>query len=113
MDDKSLPYNLRLRKASAPTEPSKINQKHERDFQEKGDEEIGLEQRCEKCGCRFGIEISLHSHHCKCKNKMSEEGMENQVVPEMLDQNNNNKKSFRKRSRKGIPTRAPLFSVFN
>ncbi|KAL0535980.1 hypothetical protein IC582_024910 [Cucumis melo] len=109
MDDKSLPYNLRLRKdhkSSSPTEHSKAH-KQDTDFQEKASDEIYVshlivDYRCDKCGCSFDIESSLSSHHCKNKNEREAMEIEGH---EILGEN----KSFRKRSRKGIPRRAPFF----
>ncbi|CAK9315210.1 unnamed protein product [Citrullus colocynthis] len=111
MDDKSVPYNLRLRrdhKASSPTEHSKTH-KQEKDFQEKAIEEVYaghlvVYYRCEKCGCSFDLETSLRSHHCK-QNKSEKEAIMEIGVEKNLGEN----KSFRRRSRKGIPTRAPFF----
>lgn len=68
MDDKSVPYNLRLRKdhkASAATEGSKGQKQAEREFQEKGGEEVLSLYGCDKCGCSFDLQPSLRSHHCK------------------------------------------------
>ncbi|CAK9315211.1 unnamed protein product [Citrullus colocynthis] len=124
MDDKSVPYNLRLRrdhKASSPTEHSKTH-KQDKDFQEKAIEEVYaghlvVNYRCENCGCSFDLETSLRSHHCKfCifnfniykylqQNKSEKEAIMEIGVEKNLGEN----KSFRRRSRKGIPTRAPFF----
>ncbi|XP_023511836.1 uncharacterized protein LOC111776737 [Cucurbita pepo subsp. pepo] len=107
MDDKSVPYNLRLRKdhkASAATEGSKGQKQAEREFQEKGGEEVLSLYGCDKCGCSFDLQPSLRSHHCKNNNKSEKEAMENEV-----DEGLGKDKSLRKRTRKGIPTRAPFF----